>query len=180
MNQLSNVSLPGNDCGHGLDFACSNVDCGSTCQNNSNTPNHHRNIYRNYNSAMNLNLLGSGDLQFTYVAFMNCANGDHSWLKANESSAWGLGGGDYAYLVYDYNGNDLDSAYVALVHLMYHEISHCFNCGHDGDPYNGGIWNCSENQFCCMSTGFRGIENTELRTIWCDNCATERFNRTLH
>lgn len=62
----------------------------------------------------------------------------------------------------------------AEVHLMWHELSHAFGCQH-----NGTYHTCTHGQLCCMSTGYDGIEVLELRTIWCNECASNFFNPTL-
>lgn len=34
---------------------------------------------------------------------------------------------------------------------------------------------CTYGQLCCMSTGYDMVEKLDLRTIWCDACASNYF-----
>jgi hypothetical protein len=56
------------------------------------------------------------------------------------------------------------------VHLMWHELSHSFGCKH-----NSSTDLCTYGQLCCMSTGYDMVEKLDLRTIWCDACASNYF-----
>ena len=154
---VSNTSLPASNCTlANNERCCDHTDvCGSTCQNNTNTSNHHKNHYRNFYLLYN-NGQGSADITIGFFGFRPCSAGGltirSQWLSTvcqPKLSNWSDG----------YNRRTLQ-----------HEISHLFGC-------RDGV--CSAGEQCIMSGGFDNVASMNQSNIWCTQCASD-FNRLTH
>lgn len=123
------------------------------CNNNTSTPNHHKNHYRNWGLLNNLGR-GNADITIGFFGFRPCSAGGLSldWLSTVCQP-------NLSYWTEQYNRRTLQ-----------HEISHLFGC-HDGQ--------CSDDQNCIMSGGFDNCANFDQINIWCDNCKAN-FDRLAH
>jgi len=148
------TTLPAYDCSYDHNVECNggcgnSGPCGTRCANDTSTPNHHKNHYRNFYLAENG--VGSADIQLSFFGFNPC-------------SAGGLSRGDYSTIACP------DLSYWSDTYIkrsIQHEVSHLFGC-HDSS--------CSSGQDCIMSGGFdnKPFGQTD---IWCESCESD-FNRT--
>lgn len=152
---VSNTTLPAADCTLANNECChEHTDvCGTTCQDSTDTPNHHKNHYRNFYLLYN-NGKGSADITIGFFGFLPCAAGGLTldWLSTVCQP-------NLSYWTINYNRRTLQ-----------HEISHLFGC-HDG--------NCTPGQSCIMSGGFDNVTAMDQDDIWCDQCKSD-FNRLAH
>lgn len=156
---VSNSTLPAADCSLANNERCHDHTsvCGTTCQDNTSTPNHHKNHYRNWHLLYNGGQ-GTADITIGFLGFYPCSAGGLSsnWLSTvcqPNLSNWTL----------NYNRRTLQ-----------HEISHLFGCD---DPESGD--GCTPGEPCIMSGGFDNTSEMNQSNIWCSNCAND-FNRLAH
>ena len=152
---FSNTTLPASKCPLPNNTNChTNTSlCGVYCQDNTSTPNHHKNHFRNWGLLYDEGK-GSADITIGFFGFKPCSAGGLSlnWLSTvcqPNLTDWSL----------NYNRRTLQ-----------HEISHLFGCKDD---------NCTPGQPCIMSGGYDSYTNMNQGDIWCDNCK-KTFNRLAH
>ena len=156
-SNVQDNTLPAADCpSNNNSVSCCDANppcCGTTCSDNTSTPNHSKNHYRNWGLLYNAGQ-GNADITIGFFGFKPCSAGGLSlnWLSTVCQP-------NLSYWTDNYNRRTLQ-----------HEISHLFGCP-DGQ--------CTPGEACIMNGGFDNIASFNQMNIWCSNC-TERFDRTAH
>lgn len=161
----SNIgSLKLNACPNGYINQCTTLNCGSTCQNRINSPNHHKNFDYNALNAWNSISRGNNRLRIILVGADLChnSNGNHSTGALGWWPGAGTGTDGSNGMVEQNRGHMLD------VRVVQHELSHAFGTHH-----------CTSTTTpCIMNSGFDSNYQYNLYSIWCSSCKKD-FNRNI-
>ena len=143
--------------------ACTTTNCGSTCVNTGNLPNHHKNMYLNFCQVKdNIGITGY-DLMLTVSASSMC----FEYNNAHNTGILGLGdvSGQHTFVK-----NNTTRGMRLNVRVIQHELSHNYGCYDD---------TCPTNSNCIMNGGFDNNYQYNLQTIWCTKCTSD-FDASLH
>lgn len=153
---------PLESCGKGYYTVCNNTQCGSTCQNNSSTPNHHKNFDFNYYYIRSHASYSAYDLGFAVTSAKLCHK--HSG-GTHDTCGLGMVSGN----TFGMAKQTTSRGTMLNVRVIQHELSHCYGCSDHSDA----------GERCIMSGGFDNNYTYNLTSIWCTTC-TSNFNRTAH